>query len=161
MEVRFIPSKEDVMDVLRVASMPPWGMFTFVLLLALLFVVGIYLVDHDFRTVGYVWLGMSAAVGLATYEVPRFQARRAITSNPSAHGEITYSFEEGGVNVVHPTGTSHLGWRAFTRFRETERLFLLYFSSSRYSFLPKRVMSSEQAKELREILGSRIGRVPR
>src|SRR4051812_27474339 len=107
-------------------------MFTFILLLALLFVVGIYLVDHDFATIGYVWLGASVVIGLATYEVPRFRARRAITDNPSAQGEIMYSFEESGVNVVHPTGTSHLQWRAFTKFRETQRLFLLYFSSSRY-----------------------------
>jgi hypothetical protein len=127
-------------------------MFTFVLLLALLFVVGIYLVDHDFRTVGYVWLAMSVSIGIATYEVPRLQARRAMMRNPSAQGEITYSFKESGVSAVYPTGTSQLQWCAFTKFRETDRFFLLYFSSSGYGFFPKRAMSPDQICELRGIL---------
>ena len=78
--------------------------------------------------------------------------------NPSAQGEITYSVEESGISAVFPTGTSQLQWRTFTKFTETERLFLLYLSSSRYTVFPKRAMSSQQVTELRQILASRVGR---
>ena len=40
-------------------------MFLFVLLLALMFLVGIYLVDHDLAVIGWIWLAASAGIGIA------------------------------------------------------------------------------------------------
>jgi hypothetical protein len=137
--------------------MPAWGMFTFVLLLILLFLVGIYLLDHDLIVIGWIWIGMSARIGLATYEIPRIQVRRAMAHNPSAQGEITFVFTEDGVATVFPTGESRLSWRAFTKFKETDYMFLIFFSRYRYNYVPKRVMSPDQVEELRGILKSRVG----
>jgi hypothetical protein len=155
-EIRFTPEKDDALNVLRAVSTPQWGMFLFVLLLALLFLVGIYLIDHDFALAGYIWLTMSAAIGIATYEVPRIQARRAIRLNPSAQGEIVFTFEDEGINAIVPTGRSQLEWRAYTKFKETDHLFLLFFSPSRYSYIPKRVMSQQDIQQLRGLLKLRV-----
>ena len=47
--------------------MPSWSMFLFVLLLALLFLVGIYLINHNLPMAGWLWLVMSAVIGIAVY----------------------------------------------------------------------------------------------
>ena len=158
-EVRFTPSNQDALNAMRATSMPVWGMFTFVLLLILLFLVGIYLLDHDLIVIGWIWIGMSATVGLLTYEIPRYSLRRAMAQNPSAQGEITFVFTEVGVAAMFPTGESRLGWQAFTKFKETEHLFLIFFSRYGYNYVPKRVMSPGEVDELRGILKSRVGLV--
>jgi len=91
------------------------------------------------------------------YEIPRLRAQRDLSRNPSAQGEVTYCFEDDGVTVIHATGNSQLQWRAFTKFRETDALFLLFVSGTSCRALPKRVMSPDQIAELRKILELRIG----
>jgi hypothetical protein len=131
-------------------------MFLFVLLLGLMFLVGIYLVDHDLAMIGWLWLALSVGMGVAVYEVPRFQIRRAMRSNPSLGGEIVLLFGDEGVQATFATGKSQLQWRAFTKYKETERLFVLYMSPARSTFIPKRAMSPQQIEELRVLLRARI-----
>ena len=156
MEIRFTPEKDDALNALRAVSIPQWGMFLFVLLLALLFLVGIYLLDHDFVLAGCIWLTMSVAIGIASYEFPRIQASRALRLNPSAQGEIVFTFEDAGLTAIYPTGRSQVEWRAYTKFKETDRVFLMFFSLSRYSYIPKRVMSPQQIQQLRTLLKLRV-----
>ena len=128
----------------------------FVLFLALLFLVGIFLIDHGFPLAGWLWLAMSASIGIAVYEVPRIQVRRSLRCNPSAQGEIVYLFDDKGSVTTFATGESRLDWGAYTKYRETGALFLLFFSPYRSTSIPKRVMSPEQIKEFRGLLNARI-----
>lgn len=158
MEIRYKPTPEDVIHALRATSQPPWAMFLFILLLTLMFLVGIYLIDHGLGLAGWIWLAISVAIGVAVYEVPQIQARRALASNPSASGEIVLSLSDAGLNVAFATGTSQLEWRAYTKYRESDHVFLLFSGSGRSTFIPKRVMSPEQIQELRNLLRDRIPR---
>jgi hypothetical protein len=155
-EIRFTLGDEDILNLTRVSSASGWGMFLFVSLLALMFLVGIYLIDHEFAAAGWLWLAASTAVGIATYEVPRVQARHSLRQNPSSHGEIVLRITDDGLESVFPTGISRLQWRAFTKYKETKDLFLLYMSPSRPAFIPKRVLSQEQVLNLRAILKKQI-----
>jgi hypothetical protein len=65
--IRFRPTEEDGLNAMRATSMPSWSMFLFVLLLALLFLVGIYLINHNLPMAGWLWLVMSAVIGIAVY----------------------------------------------------------------------------------------------
>lgn len=156
MEIRFRPTEDDALNAMRASSMPSWAMFLFVLLLALLFLVGIYLVNHGLPVTGWIWLAFSAALGIAVYEVPRIQVRRSLKNNPSAQGEIVYVLDEHGTVATFATGESRLEWRAYTRYAETGALFLLFFSAQRYTSIPKRAMSTAQIEELRGMLKARI-----
>jgi len=156
MEIRFSPTEEDGLNAMRALSMPSWGMFLFVLLLALLFLVGIYLINHDLPVAGWLWLALSAVIGIAVYEVPRIQVRRSLRSNPSAQGEIDFLLDDEGTIATFPTGESRLDWRAYTKYKETGSLFLLFFSPYRYMSIPKRAMSPEQIEEARGLLKARI-----
>ena len=57
MEIRFTVTEEDGLNAMRASPKNGWGTFLFVLLLALLFLVGIYLIDHDLPVAVYLWLG--------------------------------------------------------------------------------------------------------
>jgi YcxB-like protein len=156
MEIRYTPTSEDSLNALRASPRPAWALSLFVLLLSLMFVVGIYLIDHDLTAIGWVWLAASVALGIAVYEAPRIQTRRALKTTPSAQGEIAITFADAGTMATYPTGKSELEWRAYTRYKETEHGFLLFLSSYRSIFIPKRVMSPEQVRELRSLLSSHL-----
>ncbi len=156
MELKYRFTNEDALNAFRVRSKQPWTTFLFMLLLALMFLVGVFLVDHDLAMIGWIWLALSAALGVAVYEVPRFQIRRAIRRNPSLQGEIVLLLSDEGTQFTHATGTSQLQWRAYTKYKETPQLFVLYMSSSQSTAIPKRVLSSQQIEELRRLLKERI-----
>jgi YcxB-like protein len=155
-EIRYTWTSEDALNALRAQSVRGWSAFQFVLLLALLFLVGIYLVDHGFGLAGWTWLGASAVFAMAAYEVPRMQVRRGLNNNPSAQGEIVFRCDGAGTSSTYSTGKSQLEWRAYTRYKETDQLFLMFFSSGRCICLPKRVMSAGQIEELRGLLRTQI-----
>ena len=155
MEIRYTPAPEDVSHALRATTQPGWAMFSFVLLLGLMFLVGIYLVQHDLAVEGWIWLALSAGMGIAMYQVPHLQARRALRSNPSAQGEFIITLDHAGVATTFPTGKSQLEWRAFTKYKETEHIFLLS-TGTRSHLIPKRVLSAEQVQELRALLNREI-----
>lgn len=156
MEIRFTPTAEDIDDGLRGVPRSAWGQFIYILLLALLFFIGTYLVQNRYALAGWVWLAASCAIGIAMYEVPRRRARRALRKNPSARGEIVLTIDDRSIAAVLPTGNYQLAWRAYTKYRETNRMFLLRSGSPRWTYIPKRVMSSVQIQELRVLLREHV-----
>lgn len=156
MELRFTPTEEDVCALSRISPAQGWYKFLFLLLLAVLFLVGAYLLDHGFVVAGWVWLALSVAIGIGMYEVPRFQTRRAFHHSPSVQGEIVYSFDEKGVTASFSTGRSQMEWRAFVKCQETASFFLLFHSAYRYWWIPKRAISPGQVAELYNFLKTHI-----
>ena len=161
MEIRFEFTEEDGLNALRASSKAGWNLYFFVLLLALLFLVGVYLIDHGFSVAGWLWLFLSLLVGVGVYEIPRFQVRKALKESPSVRGEIAIILNDKGTSAKFATGESHLDWKNYTKFKETESVFLLFSSPYRFTTLPKRVMSADQIHELRSLLRTRIStRIP-
>lgn len=156
--IRYRPTEEDGLNAMRATSMPSWGMFLFVLLLGLLFLVGIYLINHNFPVAGWLWLALSVVIGIAVYEVPRFQVKRNLRSSPSAQGEIVLALDEEGTVATFPTGESRLNWQAYTKYKESGSMFLLFVSPNRYMSIPKRVMTPQEIEDLRALVKARIAR---
>jgi hypothetical protein len=117
---------EDAIHAARAAASRSWTLYLLIFLLALMFLVGVFLIDHGYSLAGWLWLAVSALMGIAVYQVPLFQARRALVTNPSAQGEITFKIDETGVATNFPTGNSFVEWRAFSKYRETTDLFVLF-----------------------------------
>jgi YcxB-like protein len=156
--IRFRLTEEDGLNAMRASSMPSRGMFLFVSLLALLFLVGIYLINQNFPVAGWLWLVMSVVIGIAVYEVPRFQVKRSLRGSPSAQGEIVLALDDEGTVATFPTGESRLNWRAYTKYKETGSMFLLFLSPYRYMSIPKRAMTPQQIEDLRALVKARIAR---
>jgi len=155
MELRYTFTEEDALNFARVSSRPIWALWLFALLLALMFLVGVFLINHDLATIGWIWLAISVGLGLAVYEVPRIQIRRGMR-RPSLEGEIVLLFTDDGTEFTFATGKSQMQWRAYTKYKETQHLFVLYLASGRSTCIPKRVMSPPQLEELRSLLKARI-----
>src|SRR4051812_23609479 len=156
MELRFTPSEEDVRALSRVSPGQGWYNSLSFLLLAVLFLVGAYLIDHGFVISGWAWLAFSVAIGLLMYEVPRLQMRRAFHRSPSADGEIVYTLDEKGVTARFSKGRSQMEGSAFLKCQETASFFLLFLSPYRYWWLPKRAISPGQFAECPSLLKGRI-----
>jgi len=156
MELRYILTNEDITNILRVSSRPLWALFLFAVLLAAMFAVGIYLVGHDLAEVGWIWLAISAALGVVVYALPSIQIRRELRRRPDLQGEIVLRLSPEGIELTFPTGKSQLQWRAYTKYKETAHLFVLTALSSGSRFIPKRVMSPQQLEEMRGLLRTQI-----
>ncbi len=81
---------------------------------------------------------------------PYYRARRMILR------EMTWTFGAAGVHVDTNVSSADVKWEAFLRYRETPKLFLLFVQKGAAQFIPKRVLSSEQADELRRLLVARV-----
>jgi YcxB-like protein len=156
MELRYKLTNEDITNILRVSSRPLWALVLFSVLLAGMFAVGIYLVGHDLAEVGWIWLAISAALGIVVYGLPAIQIRRELRRRPDLQGEIVLLLTPAGIEVTFATGKSQLQWRAYSKYRETAHLFVLSTTSAGSRFIPKRVMSPQQLEELRGLLRTQI-----
>jgi len=156
MELRYTVTNEDIRNILRASSRPLWALVLFGLLLAAMFAVGIFLIVHDLREVGWIWLAVSAMLGVVVYALPSIQIRRELRRRPDLRGEIVLRLSPAGVEVTFATGKSQLQWRAYTKYKETAHLFVLHASSAGSRFIPKRVMSPQQVDELRGWLRTQI-----
>lgn len=74
-----------------------------------------FLVTHDLASIGWMWLVPSTAHGVALYEVPRFQIRRAMKANPCLPGEILLLLNHEATEFSYATGRSKLQWRAYMK----------------------------------------------
>jgi YcxB-like protein len=88
---------------------------------------------------------------------PWWSARTQFVKTPSAQGERTASFSSDGVNWKWNGGSSAVEWKSFTRWMETEKLFLLCLSPIQCGIVPKRALNAEQLSELRALLIEKIG----
>lgn len=79
-EIRFTPTNEDAVHAARAAASHSWTLFLFILLLGFMFLAGVFLIDHDYSLAGWLWLAVSGLMGIAVYQGPLFQARRALAT---------------------------------------------------------------------------------
>jgi YcxB-like protein len=156
MELRYKLTNEDITHILRASSRPLWALVLFAALLAGMFAVGIYLIGHDLAEVGWLWLAISASLGIVVYAVPPIQIRRELRRRPDLQGEIALLLGPAGIEVAFATGKSQVHWRAYSKYKETAHLFVLTASSSGSRFILKRVMSPQQLEELRGLLRTQI-----
>jgi hypothetical protein len=157
MELRYRFANDDALNAFRVRSKQPWTMFLRVLPLVLMFLVGIFLVNHDLASIGWRWLVLSTALGIALYEGPRFQIRRAMKANPCLQGEIVLLLNNEATEFSHATGKSKLQWRAPKQNIKRPRICSCScVSSSGSTAIPKRVMSSQQLEDLGSLLKAQI-----
>jgi hypothetical protein len=109
MQIRYTPSVEDAVSVQRIGgAAPTWAMFIFIVLLSLMFLVAMFLINHGFAVIGWSWLSLSVAMGIATYELPRVQLRRSFRATPSARGEIVLTISDKGTEASFATGRTRL-----------------------------------------------------
>jgi hypothetical protein len=72
-------------------------------------------------------------------------------------GMRTVTISDTGIVSDHQLGHSEAAWNMYEKFRETEKLFLLYQSPDLIGMVPKRVFSNpEELQQFRTLITSKI-----
>lgn len=98
--------------------------------------------------IAYVYAIMLIGRYVAVYVMVRrqFREQRGLTEPHDI------SWDEAQLRVSGPMLKSQTAWSGYHKWRENERVFLLYVSSNLYQVLPKRWFSPAQAEEIRTAL---------
>ena len=158
MEIRFSVTAEDWENAVRLAPRSAWNTWQFVLSFSPVGTVGlIVLTSRGDTAAGLVLLGISFAIAFAGYEIPRMGRRRVLRSTPQASEERVYKIDQEGIAASTSFFKVQYEWQAFTSYRETDSLFVLFTSPHQVGpWFPKRGLSPEQIAELRQLFKTRL-----
>jgi hypothetical protein len=78
--------------------------------------------------------------------------KRDFRGHPNFQREQSVKIDEWGVRRTSEIGQSETKWLAYTEYRETQNLFLLYFGRRLMEVIPKRALSVEQLQKFRQLL---------
>jgi YcxB-like protein len=155
-EVKFRPTPQDLVEGSRAMKSPWWHKWLFLLLLCLMFLVGVFLVDHGFELAGWLWLVISVAIAIGVYRTPTIWAKHRLKHDQLFQAEITLRLDECGIESEYAHGRSRLEWEGVTGYKENTKSFLVFASEYHCTLIPKAAMSSAQIEELRKLLRAHI-----
>lgn len=108
---------------------------------------------------GWVLIGAAAAVGMVVYLYALFlvvrmvrlplAVRRAFREQRNLHEDHEIAWSERSYAAVGRTTRSDLPWSDYLKWRENDRVLLLYVSSGFYQVLPKRALSADAVSDIR------------
>jgi len=69
---------------------------------------------------------------------------------------VEWQLSPEGVRIITDVSTGDLRWQAFTKYVETDKVFLLYIQKGQAQFIPKRAIPPEELAQLRELLAAQV-----
>jgi hypothetical protein len=78
--------------------------------------------------------------------------KRDFRGHPNFQREQVVQIDDWGLHRTSGVGQSETRWLAYTDYRETQNLFVLYFGRRLMEVIPKRALSAEQLQNLRQLL---------
>lgn len=78
--------------------------------------------------------------------------RKDFANHPNFSRERILRADEGGLTWSSEVDRSETKWQAFSRFQETENLFVIYLGERSAEAVPKRALSATQLNEFRQLL---------
>lgn len=82
--------------------------------------------------------------------------RRAFSGRPELRQEYKVDIDDSGIVFEGPISGVHGTWPAFIKFTEDKSVFLAFVSPCMFVILPKRLLKSDQADELRDLLKKKL-----
>jgi hypothetical protein len=76
-------------------------------------------------------------------------ARRTYRQQRTLHKDFRYGWSEEGLSYRTKYGSGILPWHELHRWSDGRHTFLFYINDGLFHFLPRRVMTAEQAEDLR------------
>src|SRR5580765_2519454 len=102
-------------------------------------------------------IAVSIFLLLMQFVVPSLVIRRSYRRNSRMFGMRTVTISDTGIVADHPLGHSESAWNMYEKFRETQKLILLYQSADLIGILPKRVFASPaDLQQVRALIASKI-----
>lgn len=91
-----------------------------------------------------------------TFALFPWWVRRDYRAHPNIQREHALRVDEEGLYLESEIGRIETRWPAYTRWRETKSLFLLYLGSRSFEIIPKRAFSPQQLQEFRWLLSAKL-----
>ncbi|MBO0728093.1 MAG: YcxB family protein [Acidimicrobiaceae bacterium] len=82
--------------------------------------------------------------------------RRKIRRTVEEPGDSTVDMDEGGVRFGAANTSSIVRWEGFRSYAESDRAFLLYYTDSRFTFIPKGALTPEVTYSIRALLSRKL-----
>jgi hypothetical protein len=82
--------------------------------------------------------------------------RRDFRKHPNFAIPQTLRVEENGVSHRSDLGQSETKWNAFTKFRETPNLFMIYSGARLFHVVPKRAFERSQLEDFRQLVQHKL-----
>ncbi len=76
--------------------------------------------------------------------------------HPNFGREQTLQIDDNGLHWTNEVGQNDTQWTAYTKYRETQNLFLFYLGNRVFQVVPKRALSDKERNELRQLLRTRL-----
>lgn len=92
--------------------------------------------------------GILVPVAMIRWRVPA-AARRIHAQQRDLQRVVTLTADAAGLHAETETGSSRTPWSDYLRWREDERVILLYRSDAIFQFIPTRVLNAEQRVAMR------------
>ena len=103
---------------------------------------------------GMLVLGTFWAVLFWVY--PPWQWKRTYAKERRLHEEYTADISEAGIRLEGLMGDGNMRWGLYTRFLESDKLFLLYQSPQLFNMFPKSAFGPGEADQFRELLKRKL-----
>ena len=86
----------------------------------------------------------------------RHRLKRCYTRTRTGNDECTVTFEEESFRTEGQNSNSDVKWAAVKKFRENDKLFLLYLAPAKFLVLPKNQFQPGQVDEFRALLAKKL-----
>ena len=96
-------------------------------------------------------------VGGALTLGPRLLFSYSYRRDKRLHDHFVVTFSDEGVEVAASTGNSTYAWKAFTRWRESKNLFILYQGPACLNIFPKSGFASGEVNAFRTFVQQKLG----
>jgi len=112
----------------------------------------VYLTTTSDNNPALVLLGLLVGLYLlyCGFALRRYFRRRYRTDKRYQH-EFTAEVSEEGVKVQSENAQSQMKWSTFTRFLESDNIFMLFHAEWVFNIFPKRAFTPEETAEFREL----------
>jgi len=80
--------------------------------------------------------------------ISAYQAKSIYTKSPTLSHEVTLRVSGKGIKLDKKTNKATIPWKAFTKWKEDKKFYLLYTGPRQFNVIPKHVLNEAQRKEL-------------
>ena len=162
MTIQYMQERRDFADASRAVSSKRLGtyMILFWLLLLVLQMPKLHGAMREGASFGqalqYNQAGAITLVAVAVFYLVLIWLQPVIASRRAIPRQVTWNLTDEGARIDNEVASTEMQWRAYIRFKETPKMFLLYVQKGQAHFIPKRILTANQLYELREILRAHI-----
>jgi hypothetical protein len=109
------------------------------------------------RSLAVILIAFSIFLLLMQFVIPSLMFRRIYRRNPRMFGMRNVIISDTGIVADHQLGHTESAWSMYEKFRETQKLFLLYQTTDVIGILPKRAFAdAADLEQFRALVASKV-----